>query len=183
MSNRVMKKMKHKTVFLQNEDSKESYRELENIPRNNPFTIPDGYFDKLPSMIMDKIDPETGSKKTFFLSLRNMRWSYKVALAASLIFIALTAAYLIFVPDYAQRLISGIQQITSSELAEFDGYLVNFDESLVDDWIARQGEGIRSAMVDTASLNEISGDDIMNYLLAEYSPEEFPLDTENDLDQ
>ncbi|HMV10409.1 MAG TPA: hypothetical protein PK325_05995 [Cyclobacteriaceae bacterium] len=31
-------------------------RKLEDIPKNNPFSVPDGYFDKLPGVIQARID-------------------------------------------------------------------------------------------------------------------------------
>jgi hypothetical protein len=31
-------------------------KKLEDIPKNNPFTVPDGYFDKLPGVIQARID-------------------------------------------------------------------------------------------------------------------------------
>ena len=125
---------------------------------------------------MQKIDTKAGTERTFIQTLIELRWTYKAALAASVILITFTFAWLIFKPDPTRQLISEIQQITSSDLVEFDGYLVNFDESLVDEWIDRKGEGIRSAMVDSASLDEVSGADIMNYLLAEYSPDELNIE-------
>jgi len=154
-----------------------------NLPRGNPFSVPDGYFDSLPARIMETIDEEAEKGKTVILTLRGRKWPYKIALAASLAFIAFTVAYLIFTPDPAQRLIGEIQQITSGQLEEFDGYLVNFDESLVDDWISRIGDGIRQVMADSTSLDAVTDTDIMNYLLAEYTPEELQLNNETDFDQ
>lgn len=31
-------------------------KKLEDIPKNNPFTVPEGYFDKLPGMIQARIE-------------------------------------------------------------------------------------------------------------------------------
>lgn len=37
-------------------------KKLEDIPKNNPFTVPDGYFDKLPGVIQARI--EAGKAKS-----------------------------------------------------------------------------------------------------------------------
>jgi hypothetical protein len=179
----MMKKTKNSSVSFQKDVDKGHYPALSSMPRVNPFTVPEGYFDRLPAQILEKIDEESATGKTFFLTLRNLRWPYKIALAASLIFIAFTLAYLIFTPGTTQRLISEIQQITAGQLEEFDGYLVNFDESLVDDWVDRKGDGVRQAMVDSTSLDAVTDDDIMNYLLAEYIPDELLLNTQTNVDQ
>ncbi len=182
MSNRKMRKTTHRTVPFGKDVEKEHSTAPLNLLRGNPFRVPDGYFDRLPARIMETIDEEAEKGKTVILTLRGRKWPYKIALAASLAFIAFTVAYLIFTPDPTQRLLSDIRQITSGQLEEFDGYLVNFDESLVDDWVELKGDGIRQAMADSTSLDAVTDADIMNYLLAEYTPEELQLNNETDSD-
>lgn len=171
-----MKNAKHSRISLQ--EDKDAFRVplLESMPRTNPFTVPDGYFEGLPPQIMQRIGSENDEGRTFFRALIAMRWPYKVTLAASVILVAITVTFLIFKPDYTQELISEIQKITSSELVEFDGYLVNFDESLVDEWIASKGDGIGSELLDLTSLDDVSDADIMNYLLKEYDPDELSIE-------
>jgi hypothetical protein len=176
MSKQEMKNAKHSRISLREDKDTVRAPLLESMPRTNPFTVPDGYFERLPPRIMQRIDSETGEGRTFIRALIAMRWPYKVTLAASVILVAFTVAFLIFKPDYTQELVSEIQQITSSELVEFDGYLVNFDESLVDEWIARKGDGVGSELFDLTSLDDVSDVDIMNYLLTEYDPDEFSND-------
>lgn len=183
MSNRKMRTSKHRTVSFQKDDDKGQYPTLSNLPRGNPFIVPDGYFDSLPAKILETTDKDASTGKTFIMTLRDLKWPYKIALAASVAFIAFTVAYLIFTPDPTQRLISEIQQITSGQLEELDGYLVNFDESVVDEWIERKGDGVRQVMADSTNLEAVTDADIMNYLLAEYTPDELVLSNETDFNQ
>lgn len=39
-------------------------KKLEDIPKNNPFSVPDGYFDKLPGIIQARIAEGAAQKKT-----------------------------------------------------------------------------------------------------------------------
>ena len=38
-------------------------KKLEDIPKNNPFSVPDGYFDKLPGVIQARIAEGTAEKQ------------------------------------------------------------------------------------------------------------------------
>lgn len=42
-------------------------KKLEDIPKNNPFSVPDGYFDKLPGMIQARIEAGTVRKEVPYL--------------------------------------------------------------------------------------------------------------------
>jgi hypothetical protein len=47
----------------------EEDNELAGVSRNNPFTVPDGYFDQLPSVIMDRCRLTTAKKESFLALL------------------------------------------------------------------------------------------------------------------
>ncbi len=175
MSKKVMKILKHKADPQQKEEGKRVMSLLASLPKTNPFTVPDHYFDQLPARIMQKVSEQAGSGRNLIRTIIEMRWPYKLAMAASVIFIVFIAYYLAFTPQSTQPLFSDLQQITAGELIEYDGYLVDLDESLVDEWIEQQGDDVDAELVDLTSLDELSETDIMNYLLVEYSPDELTL--------
>ncbi len=178
MSKKKMKRLKYKATSPQKNEDEGQFSLLQEMLGTNPFAVPDGYFDRLPADIMEKIFVKTEAKSRVIRTVLDWRWPYKVAVAASVILIAFAITYVVLKPQATQQLISEIQQITASELMEYDGYLVDLDESLVDNWIAQKGDSVESAMLSLASLDELSGDDITEYLLSEYSPDELTIDPE-----
>lgn len=57
----------------------EDKNELENLPRHNVYRVPDGYFDKLPSAIMQRVESAGAGEGRSWLGLRY--YSLRVALA------------------------------------------------------------------------------------------------------
>lgn len=176
MSNEKMKDSAHKDISLQKDRNENQYPLLQAMRGTNPFTVPDGYFERLAGDIMNKISSQEKPEKNVIRTVMAWRWPYKLALAASLIFMAFIVSYLVMKPQTAQQLISELQQITASELMDYDGYLVDLDESLLEEWIDQKGDGIDSAILSLASMDQLTGDDIMEYLISEYSPDELTIE-------
>lgn len=176
MSNKEMKNSEDKAILRKEDKDENPYPLLEGLRGKDPFAVPEGYFDRLPAEILDNISEKDDTGRDVIRTVIEWKWPYKVALAASVIFIAFTIAYIAQRPQPLQPLISELQQITARELMEFDGYLVDLDESLFDDWIAQKGEKVSAEMLSMEGLDELTNDDIEEYLLSAYAPEELMIE-------
>ncbi|MBA9079751.1 MULTISPECIES: hypothetical protein [Rufibacter] len=73
---------------------KENKFNLEDLPRQHPFTVPEGYFDKLPTQVMQRVSPalpETVTPVAWFRQFRTLTAGAVMAVVFLLAF---------FVPQY-----------------------------------------------------------------------------------
>lgn len=99
-------------------------KKLEDIPKNNPFSVPDGYFDKLPGVIQARIAEGTAQKEA--------RPYFRYALRVALPLVAIVVvAILYFTPssndNYNDILASVDTEQLTSYLEETD---ITVDEVL-----------------------------------------------------
>lgn len=171
-----MKKIKNSRAFIQKDPDKPNSIGLSDIPKTNPFSVPEGYFDRLPIEIVNKVTepaaPGFSLKQRYFA----MRLTYKIALAAMMVSLAFCISYVVFMVNGKGESAGDIHQITASELFEFEGYLVELDESLVDAWIDQSGDLVSQELVDLDGLNELSEADVIAYLMQSYTEDELRLD-------
>ncbi|HDJ34150.1 MAG TPA: hypothetical protein ENF21_08675 [Bacteroidetes bacterium] len=127
-------------------------RKLTDIPKENPFRVPEGYFDKL----QDKIDKAVAirqvtpdEKRGFFSLLRP-----QLALAAGF-------AGLVLLGYFAVKLILKPEPETSqNDLAEYiEFHMDDFDESQIIDALGEQDPGIPEL--------DYTDDEIIYYLVTE----------------
>jgi hypothetical protein len=122
---------------------------LSNIPKYNPFAIPAGYFDELPSLIQEKcINTKSGiSLKEWLLMLFRPNFAIPVL---TIILIAFSAIY------YLEK--DGIKSENFTvEEVNVEEQLQNIDESTLIDALAAQ--------VNNETGFDNDNDKIMNYLL------------------
>lgn len=87
-------------------------KRLEDIPKNNPFSVPDGYFDKLPGVIQARIAEGVVEKQT--------RPYFRYALQYALPVVALIIVALIyFVPKQAENYNDILASVSTEQLAVY----------------------------------------------------------------
>lgn len=120
--------------------------DINNQPKHNPFTVPEGYFDNLTARIMEQI-PETSKTTLHTAELKpqkSRRWiGWTVAAAACVA----VAALILNVPD------STTADVTTKQVALLDDDSYAYDEQY-------EQEVMEYAMVDNS--------DVYNYLAGIY---------------
>jgi hypothetical protein len=116
-------------------------KKLEDIPKNNPFTVPDGYFDKLPGVIQARVASSTQSRPY-------MRYALQYALPV----VALIVVALIYLTPAAQQNYTDI--LASIETEQLAAYLA--DSDLTTD------ELLDAAELDTESAEAIEAEVYFN---------------------
>ncbi len=155
-------KMKYNLDELDNLD--ELAPGLSKIKKENPFRVPDGYFDKLPNIIREKIiKPNTVSVwEQFFLLLKQPKYSMSLAVAT----MAIVLALFVFVkPDGQED--QFLSDITIEDILRENPELIySIDESLIIEvLLAENGEDIRDYYdYNIKSDTSISDDEIIDYL-------------------
>lgn len=87
-------------------------KKLEDIPKHNPFSVPDGYFDKLPGVIQARIAGRTAEKQT--------RPYFRYALQYALPVVALIiVAVLYLTPKEPERYDDILASVSTEQLAAY----------------------------------------------------------------
>jgi hypothetical protein len=103
-------------------------KKLEDIPKNNPFSVPDGYFDKLPGIIQARISASAPEKQA--------RPYFRYALQYALPVIALIIVALIYLtPKESENYNDILATVSTEQLA---AYLADSDITTED--ILESGE-------------------------------------------
>jgi hypothetical protein len=102
-------------------------KKLEDIPKNNPFSVPDGYFDKLPGVIQARI--AEGAEKQ---ALPYFRYALQYALPVIALIIV---AVLYFTPKETESYNDILATVSTEQLA---AYLA--DSEITTDDILESGE-------------------------------------------
>jgi hypothetical protein len=103
-------------------------KKLEDIPKNNPFSVPDGYFDKLPGIIQARISASTPEKQA--------RPYFRYALQYAIPVIALIIVALIYLaPKESENYNDILATVSTEQLA---AYLADSDITTED--ILESGE-------------------------------------------
>lgn len=130
-------------------------KKLEDIPKNNPFTVPDGYFDKLPGVIQARID--AGKAKT---AVPYLRYAFQYAVP---VVVLVVAAVLYFRPQPQSASYDDILASVSTE--QLAVYLT--DSDLTTDEIVDAGtldeesaEAIEAEVFTDIDFDDITGLDL-----------------------
>ncbi|QMU29731.1 hypothetical protein [Adhaeribacter radiodurans] len=70
---------------------KEDFK-LENLPKSNLYRVPDKYFEKLPGVIMERVNPGTLTTENNWLS--SLWTTYRIAFTSVFLLISFVAAFL-----------------------------------------------------------------------------------------
>jgi hypothetical protein len=87
-------------------------KKLEDIPKHNPFSVPDGYFDKLPGVIQARIAERTVEKQT----LPYFRYALQYALPVVALIVV---AVLYFTPKEAESYNDILASVSTEQLAAY----------------------------------------------------------------
>lgn len=119
-------------------------KKFEDIPKNNPFSVPDGYFDKLPGVIQARITEKVVEKQT----LPYFRYALQYAMPV----IVLIIVVIIYrTPKQAENYNDILATVSTEQLA---AYLADSDIST--DEILEAGE------LDEESIEAIEADAYFN---------------------
>lgn len=137
---------------------------LSKIKKENPFRVPDGYFDKLPMIIQEKITKTKSVSiwEQFFLLLKQPKYSVSLAVATMAIVIAL----FVFVKPDGQEY-QFLSDITIEDILRENPELIySMDETLIIEvLLAENGEDIQDYYdYNIKSDTSISDDEIIDYL-------------------
>jgi len=147
---------------------------LENIGKENPFDVPEGYFDDLPMAIQQKIQ----EKKGFHLItgwILAIRWQYKVALAAAITII--TVGVIFIIQDHkGQEGIYSLNVVWEDLIDETNIMVIDFDESMLIETLIAEANGVDNEPIFYEELEEIPVDDIIDWLVAENYSEDLVYD-------
>lgn len=126
-------------------------KRLEDIPKNNPFSVPDGYFEKLPGVIQARIEAGTVKKPVPYV---------RYALQYAMPVVALIIVAVIYLgPKSGENNYDDILSSVSTE--QLAAYLA--DSDLTTDEIVDAGaldeesaEAIEAEVFDNIDLNDIN---------------------------
>lgn len=126
-------------------------KRLEDIPKNNPFSVPDGYFEKLPGVIQARIEAGTVKKPVPYV-----RYAFQYAMPV----VALIIVAIIYLsPKSGGNNYDDILSSVSTE--QLAAYLA--DSDLTTDEIVDAGaldeesaEAIEAEVFDNIDLNDIN---------------------------
>lgn len=112
-------------------------KKLEDIPKNNPFTVPDGYFDKLPGIIQSRIAEGEAKKQP--------RPYFRYALQYAMpVVVLIVVAVIYFTPKESESYEDILASVSTEQLA---AYLADSDITTGD-------------ILESAGLNEESAEAI-----------------------
>jgi len=147
--------------------------ELNRIKRDNPFMVPDGYFDKLPTSIQEKIESES-HKSPNFEQIVTLFKQPKYSVTAGLTIVILIVAMVVFIKP-SDKETQFFSDITIDDIIdEYPEFIYYLDESIILEVLfAENGEDtydyFRNDIYTDTTLTE---DEIIDYL----SDEKFETD-------
>ncbi len=91
---------------------------LENIPKHNVYQVPDGYFDKLPSIIMQRVEPggASGSRSWFGLPFYSLRVALATLVTGGIL---ATGVYLNQAPAPEPAPTASLSEIPNEEIMQY----------------------------------------------------------------
>jgi hypothetical protein len=117
-------------------------KKLEDIPKNNIFEVPDGYFDKLPGIIQSRIAAEK--------SIVESRPFFVVALQYAIPIVVLAVAGIFILQNYESEPRDTESLLASVSNEELVSYLMYGDDASTEELL----EGIDLNDIDINSLQE-----------------------------
>src|SRR5688572_23156478 len=87
-------------------------KKLEDIPKNHPFKVPEGYFDRLPGIIQTRVAEKSDVKET------KPYFRYALQYALPVIVLAIVAA-IYFVPNSPQSVENMLASVSTEELVAY----------------------------------------------------------------
>lgn len=87
-------------------------KKLDNIPKNNPFSVPDGYFDKLPGIIQARIAEATPEKQ----ARPYLRYALQYALPAIVLILAVV---LYLAPEKTENYNDILASVSTEQLTAY----------------------------------------------------------------
>ncbi len=87
-------------------------KKLEDIPKNHPFKVPDGYFDRLPGIIQARVAEKSGVKET------KPYFRYAVQYALPVVVLAIVAV-IYLIPTSSQDVDTMLASVSTEELVVY----------------------------------------------------------------
>ena len=150
--------------FKEDDELKEIAPRLFNMPKRNPFTVPENYFDALPALVREKI--AAGEKKPAWQRIFSEWLQPSYALAACIVVLILASGIYFSVnkthpsiPQEAERI--SVEEISAS------GMLFDMDETLIAnelDEISNSESTSADTTLENYILDQADVNDIVNEL-------------------
>lgn len=159
---------KEKHTYNKNElkISEDSIPDFSKLKKNNPFEVPENYFDSLPLIISNKIDFNRNRHSLSISRLFSLNPKFSVAIVSSAFVILMT----VFLLTKSSQEFDSLSEITFEDvLLEYPELIENMDESifyeslLVETEVDYFGDFETNFDMDTS----LSDEDIFNYLTEE----------------
>jgi len=141
---------------------------LHSISKENPFTVPDNYFDMLPSQIVDRCRTENKERKTSVIgeNLRLFVLGYKWRLLTVAGCFAVICFFAVHMNSRPQSYQAMTQNIPDSVIvAQLDKNVTDISISALEDISAETQENNTRASAKTASDSTNTDQDIIAYLI------------------
>lgn len=157
-----------KQKYNPNEDEhlNASLNEISKLKKSFPFSVPDNYFDELPSKISNRITEKSESSvlSNFLTYLRKPVYAVSTGLAAIVIIISI-----VFLSQDRNSAIIFSDEITLEEiLTEYPYFYENVYESdIINLLLADTDEDFLNLYLDNEEMESIPDEDIIDYLLDE----------------
>ncbi len=87
-------------------------KKLEDIPKNNPFKVPDGYFDRLPGIIQARVAEKSNVKET------KPYFRYALQYALPVIVLAIMVS-IYLVPNTSQSVDTMLASVSTEEIVAY----------------------------------------------------------------
>jgi len=136
-------------------------KNLEDIPKNHPFKVPDDYFDRLPGIIQSRIAAESGVRES------KPYFRYALQYALPVILIAIAAVFYLK-PSTQQNADSLLSSVSTDELVAY----LEESEMTTD-------ELIESADFDSESVDAIESEVYFNFDLNNSDVDDLNVELDN----
>jgi hypothetical protein len=136
---------------------------LSKIKKVNPFTTPNGYFERLPEAIFENIHQATGNK-ALYRRQGFQATPIRLAVAAFILLVFAAAIYWLVSSGTISKISSG-KTITWDILVDNNGKsLIEFDDAILVETLAQE----MTLQAPEVLSDSVTEEDIINYLVIDY---------------
>ncbi len=129
--------------------------------KGNPFTVPDGYFDRLPVMINERLKEK--KENHFYRIVELMKFKWRLALVAAG-FVTVVLVSLLWISNYSNDALPDISDISISDILQDNPDFFNsLEESDIINIIFANLEDEQN-FINDLGFSDITDDELIEYL-------------------
>ncbi|MCX6233276.1 MAG: hypothetical protein NT175_00925 [Bacteroidetes bacterium] len=138
-----------------------------NMKKENPFSVPEGYFDTLPEIIKERLQKNAASTKDNLYSSRHIPLPIRLVAAAMIILLLSLGTYWI-IRSLNNRSLPNDQSVVLTDTVSQNVAILYLDDEMLTNTLAKN-----LALSETTQTSDsITSEDIIQYLLNEENTEE-----------